>query len=78
MDEIGTVEQALFVFAGNDRALPFYVRHGFSPRFVVLVRRPPELGIPDFGIFETPIGPGRPTLITRELAAPGSRRPEPS
>ena len=42
MDEIGTVEQALFVFAGNGRALPFYARHGFSPRFIVLVRRPPE------------------------------------
>ena len=41
MDEIGTVEQALSVFAGNDRALPFYARHGFSPRFVILVRRPP-------------------------------------
>ncbi|HIH02770.1 MAG TPA: GNAT family N-acetyltransferase [Methanoregulaceae archaeon] len=40
MDELGTVEQALFVFAGNDRALPFYARHGFSPRFMVLVRRP--------------------------------------
>jgi GNAT superfamily N-acetyltransferase len=41
MDEIGTVEQAISVFAGNDRALPFYARHGFSPRFVILVRRPP-------------------------------------
>lgn len=41
MDELGTVEQALFVFAANDRVLPFYVRHGFSPRYVVLVRRPP-------------------------------------
>lgn len=40
MDEIGTVEQALVVFAGNDRALPFYERHGFFPRFVVLVRQP--------------------------------------
>ncbi|MEN6343331.1 MAG: GNAT family N-acetyltransferase, partial [Methanospirillum sp.] len=39
MDELGTVEQALSVFAGNDRALPFYERHGFAPRFVVLVRR---------------------------------------
>jgi len=42
LDEIGTVEQALSVFAGNDRALPFYVRHGFAPRFVVLVRRRPD------------------------------------
>jgi GNAT superfamily N-acetyltransferase len=41
MDEIGTLEQALFVFAGNDRALPFYARHGFSPRFVILVRQSP-------------------------------------
>ncbi len=41
MDEIGTIEQAISVFAGNDRALPFYARHGFSPRFVILVRRPP-------------------------------------
>jgi diamine N-acetyltransferase len=41
MDEIGTVEQAISVFAGNDRALPFYARHGFSPRFVILVRRSP-------------------------------------
>jgi diamine N-acetyltransferase len=41
MDELGTVEQALFVFAGNDRALPFYARHGFSPRCIVMVRRPP-------------------------------------
>ena len=39
MDGLGTVEQALSVFAGNDRALPFYERHGFAPRFVVLVRR---------------------------------------
>lgn len=42
MGEIGTVEHALFVFAGNDRAFPFYARHGFSPRFVILIRRPPE------------------------------------
>ncbi len=42
MEGIGTVEQALSVFAGNDRTLPFYARHGFSPRFTVLVRRPPE------------------------------------
>jgi hypothetical protein len=41
METVGTVEQALFVFAGNDRALPFYARHGFSPRYIVLVRRPP-------------------------------------
>ena len=41
MDELETVEQALAVFAANDRVLPFYARHGFSPRFVVLVRRPP-------------------------------------
>ena len=41
MDEIGTVEQALFVFTGNDRTLPFYARHGFSPRCIVLVRRQP-------------------------------------
>lgn len=40
MDELGTVEQALSVFAANDRVLPFYARHGFAPRFVVLVRRP--------------------------------------
>lgn len=40
MEGIGTVEQALSVFAGNDRALPFYARHGFAPRFVVLIRRP--------------------------------------
>ncbi len=39
MDALGVTEQALLVFAGNDRALPFYERHGFSPRFVVLVRR---------------------------------------
>lgn len=42
MEGIGTVEQALSVFAGNDRTLRFYDRHGFSPRFTVLVRRPPE------------------------------------
>ena len=41
MDRIGAVEQAIFVFAGNDRALPFYARHGFSPRFTILVRSPP-------------------------------------
>ncbi len=58
MDEIGTVEQALSVFAGNDRALPFYARHGFSPRFVILVRRPPGRG--RFRDFETPIRRRRP------------------
>ncbi len=42
MEGIGTVEQALSVFAGNDRTLPFYVRHGFLPRFTVLVRRARE------------------------------------
>lgn len=42
MEEIGTVEQALSVFAGNAQTVPFYARHGFSPRFMVLVRRPPE------------------------------------
>jgi GNAT superfamily N-acetyltransferase len=42
MDELGTVEQALLVFAGNDRALSFYARHGFSPRYIVLVRRPAD------------------------------------
>jgi GNAT superfamily N-acetyltransferase len=41
MEGIGTVEQALSVFAGNPRTLRFYARHGFSPRFMVLVRRPP-------------------------------------
>jgi GNAT superfamily N-acetyltransferase len=41
MDRLGTVEQAVMVFAGNDRALPFYARHGFFSRYVVLVRRPP-------------------------------------
>ncbi len=39
MDGVGVTEQALLVFAGNDGALPFYARHGFHPRFHVLVRR---------------------------------------
>lgn len=42
MEMVGTVEQALFVFAGNDRALPFYARHGYSARYIVLVRRSPD------------------------------------
>ncbi|NLX48748.1 MAG: GNAT family N-acetyltransferase [Methanospirillum sp.] len=41
MDGLGTVEQILSVFSGNGSVLPFYARHGFSPRFVVLVRRVP-------------------------------------
>ena len=52
MDELGTIEQALSVFAANDRVLPFYARHGFAPRFVVLVRQPP-------GELETAIRPRR-------------------
>lgn len=39
MDGVGVVDQALSVFAGNARSLPFYARHGFLPRFHVLVRR---------------------------------------
>ncbi len=52
MDELGTVEQALSVFAANDRVLPFYARHGFVPRFLVLVRQPS-------GELETAIRPRR-------------------
>ena len=52
MDELGSVEQALSVFAANDRVLPFYARHGFVPRFLVLVRQPS-------GELETAIRPRR-------------------
>lgn len=55
MDELGTIEQAISVFAANDRVLPFYARHGFAPRFVVLVRQPP-------GELETAIRPRRQPL----------------
>ena len=39
MDGVGVTEQAVLVFAGNDGTLPFYARHGFLPRFCVLIRR---------------------------------------
>lgn len=39
MDRVGVTEQSLSVFAGNGDALPFYARHGFVPRFHLLVRR---------------------------------------
>ncbi len=39
MDGVGVTEQSLSVFAGNNDALPFYARHGFVPRYHLLVRR---------------------------------------
>ena len=39
MDGIGVTEQVLLVFAGNPESLPFYARHGFLPRFHIMVRR---------------------------------------
>ncbi|HOT94456.1 MAG TPA: GNAT family N-acetyltransferase [Methanoregulaceae archaeon] len=39
MDEVGVTEQVVLVFSGNPGSLPFYRRHGFLPRFSVLVRR---------------------------------------
>jgi len=37
-DERGVAELTVTAYAGNERALAFYARHGFAPRSVILAR----------------------------------------
>jgi GNAT superfamily N-acetyltransferase/quercetin dioxygenase-like cupin family protein len=39
MEAEGVTDQMVSVFASNEDALPFYARHGFHPRFHLLIRR---------------------------------------